>query len=380
MVLLSFTFHPQSHLTLHVLQVKKICFTLNEWIERGTHSITSGTAVILLSGVHFINSTVSSLSIKNISSVTFSGQLHGKTIIECNNGSRFGFKFYNVNGVYISNIQFKLCAVLYDHDDILADTISTIIIILIMPFNFALAFIKSQNIILNNVNTTNGGVLAAIDSKERSAFQIYNSILSCTSFVIQARCNLNIKKTSFQNITDNERYKLKINLALNVSFTDVTFQNNAAPLTIEYVEYTEFKGHVQFSWNSGDEVVIFINCVQMIIYPNATIEFSNNNVRNNLLHILNNHDRNADFNGYFIEGNETKVISFINNTVNNIGIMILESTITNFNSILLSKTQFIFKNNTCIEAKNRHAAVLFMVHASFNLEIVMLHLSITVLH
>ena len=220
---------------------QKICFTLNEWIERGTHSFTSGATVILLSGVHFINSTVNSLSIENVSSVTFSGQLYGKTIIECNNRLTFGFKFYNVNGVYISNVQFKLCAVLYDHNDIRADAISTII----ATFNFALAFIKSQNITLNSVNITNGGALAAIDSKEESAFQIYNSMLSCTSFVIiQARCNLNIKKTSFQNVTNNKRYKLMINIALKVTFMDVTFQNNVIPLTIGYVEYTEFKGHV----------------------------------------------------------------------------------------------------------------------------------------
>ena len=51
-------------------------FTLNEWIESGTHPFTNGTTVSLLSGIHFVNSTLDSLLIQHVSSIVFTGHPH----------------------------------------------------------------------------------------------------------------------------------------------------------------------------------------------------------------------------------------------------------------------------------------------------------------
>ena len=337
------------------------CFTLNEWIENGTHPFTNGTTVSLLSGIHFINSTVNFLLIENVSSIIFSGQFHRETTVECNYRSIFGFKFYNVKEVIISNIQIKSCAVL-------CNTRPDTFLAIINPFKFSLAFIKSQNVMLINMTITNGGVLVEIYDEEGSEFQIYNSMLSCSSFVIQAGHKINIKRTSIQNILYNEHYVLEISSALNVNFTDVTFFNNAVPLRIGSVEYTEFRGFIHFSRNSGDGGIIFYNCVQMSIFPNTTIEFSNNIVRKNLLHIFTNDEyQDTSIIGEFVGGDESKVIAFVDNTAKDGGIMILESTNT-LNTMYLSNTHLIFKNNYCVNSNNNYAAVLLMIHASLILE------------
>lgn len=162
---------------------------------------------------------------------------------------------------------------------------------------------------------------------------------------------------------------------MNISFTDVLFSNNAVPLRIGFVEYTEFRGNFRVSKNSEDGGVTFYNCVKITIYPNATIEFSNNNVRNNLLHIFNNGAKFSKQN-YIIDDSEfsgddkTKVITFVDNAAKNGGVMNLESTNDNFNAMYLSNTQLIFKNNSCVNSKNsyKYAAVLLMIHASITLE------------
>ena len=174
-----------------------------------------------------------------------------------------------------------------------------------------------------------GGVLAEIYSEEGSAFQIHSSMLNYSSFVIQAWSKLNIciERTSIQNIPNNKNYILEIAgaRAMNISFTDVLFSNNAVPLRIGFVEYTEFRGNFRVSKNSEDGGVTFYNCVKITIYPNATIEFSNNNVRNNLLHIFNNGAKFSKENDIiddseFSGDDKTKVITFVDNAAKNVGI------------------------------------------------------------
>ena len=138
--------------------VQNVCFTLNEWIESDTvtHPFVNGTTVSLLSGIHFINSTVETLLIKHVSSIVFSGQPHGQTTIECHYKSRFGFKFHSVREVKISNVIFKFCKHFIDVENII----------------YTLPFINSYNITLSNVKITNYcGVIAVIHSSEGSVFQ-----------------------------------------------------------------------------------------------------------------------------------------------------------------------------------------------------------------
>lgn len=322
------------------------CFTLNEWIESGTLLFTNGTIVSLQSGIHFINSTSNFLFIEYVSSIILIGHPYEQTTVECNYRSKFGFKFYNVEEVTISNIQFKYCAAFYK--DVHA--------------SFTLAFVESQNITIKNIKIISGGVLEVTFSREESAFQISDSLLT-SGFSFNAECTLSMKRTSIKNVSG---FELIILSASKASFIDVTFWNNSVPLNIEEVKHIEFSGHVLFSWNSGDAGVSFHNCVRLDIYSNTRIEFSNNVVRKNLLRIFNHRDQYITENGRDTRSDENKVISFINNTATNGGIMILDT--TNVDPMLLSNTQLVFYNNTCLNSENSHAAVVLLIHAFLNVE------------
>ena len=134
------------------------CFTLNEKIESGNDLFINGTTVMLLCGTHFINSTINSLLIQHVSSIVFAGHPYEQTTIECND--RFGFKFYNVKDVNISNLQFKFCAGIYNSTE---DT----------DISFTLIFIRSLNIMIDNAKISSGGVLGVVGSSEGSVFQTY---------------------------------------------------------------------------------------------------------------------------------------------------------------------------------------------------------------
>ena len=54
-----YTFRPKSYaVNTPCPSGQNTCFTLNEWIKSGNHTYTNGTTVMLLSGIHFINSTL----------------------------------------------------------------------------------------------------------------------------------------------------------------------------------------------------------------------------------------------------------------------------------------------------------------------------------
>lgn len=325
------------------------CFTVNEWIENGTHPFTNSTTVVLQSGTHFINSTFHFLLVHQVSSIVLTGHPYEKTTIECNHGSRFGFKFYDVEEVNISNVQFKYCAVLYK-DVPYPDYYVT-------SFNFTLAFVKSRNITVENTEIISAGVFAAIHSKQESAFRIDDSVLT-SGLLFDAECTLIMERTTIQNVTGYE-FNLFIFSALKVSFTDIVVRNNSAPLTIENVKHIEFKGLILFSWNSGEAGVLFYNCLRLHIHSDTTIELSNNIVGKNLLHIINRRDRYVAEGDEDTSGDKSKVIAFINNTATNGGIMILD--VANVDPMLLSNTELVFKNNTCHNPENSQAAVLLLM-------------------
>jgi hypothetical protein len=197
----------------------------------------------------------------------------------------------------------------------------------------------------------NGGVLAVVGSNEGSAFQINNSALvsgfylssllrscslpekvqfvdsNCSQLVMTQAINdhcfeFSMQRTSIQNVTGyNEA--LTIDSALKISFVDVTFWNNSAPLMLITGNLIEFRGHILFSWNSGYGGVALYSCAQINIYSNSTIEFSNNNiVSEDVLNIYNaNSQQSMASSG--VEGGDNSIIVFINNTAKNGGIMVL---------------------------------------------------------
>ena len=72
---------------------QNVCFTLNEWIKSHTHPFANGTTVMLLSGIHFINSTLDSLLIKKVCHILFTGHPHEQTTVECSYKSRLVLVF-----------------------------------------------------------------------------------------------------------------------------------------------------------------------------------------------------------------------------------------------------------------------------------------------
>ena len=231
------------------------CLTLNEWIENGTHPFTNGTTVILLSGTHVITST---LEIQTVSSIAFAGNPHDHTTVECNYNS--GFRFNNVKEVNVSNIEFKFCADIYIINEV--------------DIRFTFVFINSYNIKIENVKISNGGVVAVVGSHKGSVFQVYSSTLvsgfylssllqscvmpervefvdsNCSKLVMIQTANdycleFSMQRTSIQNVTGYDE-ALWINSALKISFTDVTFWNNSAPLMLVAGRLIEFKGHNLF--------------------------------------------------------------------------------------------------------------------------------------
>ena len=362
---------------------QNVCFTLNEWIESRTHLFTNGTTVMLLSGIHFINSTLDSLLIKHVSHIVFTGHPHEQTTVECNYKSRFGFGFYDAKEVNISNIQFRFCALLYNISGV--------------DIFFTLAFYKSQNITIANVKIIQGSNLTVIDSSEGSIFLIHNSMLtsgffflssfknnteqpekvqfvdsSCSSFVIAAThyyFELSMLRTSIQNISSRCNDTTFIIKSISrVSFTDVTFWNNSAPLKLESIRLIELRGHILFSRNS--EGVALYNCAYLDIYRNATIEFLNNNVSEYVLHLCNIPVRKIEVSVGIGEDGIT-VLAFVNNTVRNGGVMILDFTSPDSSptSVMqLSNTQLIFQNNTCqITSESSRAAILLLINAALDI-------------
>ena len=84
------------------------CRTLNEWIESDLNLelITNEiNTIVLLPGVHIINTTIESFSIEDSGSVVITSD--GEASVWC--VSRFLFDFFNVERIQISNVAFKLC-------------------------------------------------------------------------------------------------------------------------------------------------------------------------------------------------------------------------------------------------------------------------------
>ena len=105
---------PTDQLHIHCdchLQTETDCRTLDEWISvNGSSKVspfTSNTTVILLAGVHLINSTKSQLLIEYVHSLVLTGN-NINTTVTCIQD--FSIAFVNSNHVSLSNITLNSCA------------------------------------------------------------------------------------------------------------------------------------------------------------------------------------------------------------------------------------------------------------------------------
>lgn len=95
------------------LQTDHDCHTLNEWIRRDrsrkSSPFTSNTTVVLLAGVHLVNSTMSQLLIENVHSLLLMGDNSNTSTTTVTCIQEFSFAFVSCNHVNLSTIALNSC-------------------------------------------------------------------------------------------------------------------------------------------------------------------------------------------------------------------------------------------------------------------------------
>ena len=105
------TDQPHIHCDCHL---QTDCHTLNEWIRFDRSSklnpFTSNTSMVLLAGIHLINSTKSQLLIENAHSLVMTGEKRNTSITTVTCIQDFSFAFVNCNHINLSTIVLNSCA------------------------------------------------------------------------------------------------------------------------------------------------------------------------------------------------------------------------------------------------------------------------------
>ena len=122
------------------------CHTLNEWIESDSNLFKNDTKIMLLPGIHMINSTQEYLFTKNVHSVVFTGVSGNLTTVWCLNG--FMFSFIDIKNLKISNIVFKSCKAL-----------SGVKITETKVINSTLSFQDSRDVEIIGIDIEQGGIM-----------------------------------------------------------------------------------------------------------------------------------------------------------------------------------------------------------------------------
>ena len=242
--------------------------TLSEWIENGTSPFTNDTTVVLLPGLHLINSTMCArgLLIENISSLILTGQ--GETTVECL--CPFAFEFRNIKSVRVSHITFKHCGSTRKFTKV----------------NSTLYILYGQHFSIQNLNITFGGVVAAIssDSEWKFTFKIFKlNIINSQLLVVYGSKSsqiityggiaadifisdsifqgsnihirvsggfLDIRLVLFEKLTSSVP-ALHVHGFFNVTLTNITFQNNSSPLiSMNGIDSIIFGGRCAFTVSS----------------------------------------------------------------------------------------------------------------------------------
>ena len=83
------------------------CHTLNEWIRAGSNPFMSDTSVVLLAGVHLINSTRNRILMEYVHSMALTHKNGNGATVTC--VQHFSFEFFYSNRINISGIVFNSC-------------------------------------------------------------------------------------------------------------------------------------------------------------------------------------------------------------------------------------------------------------------------------
>ena len=123
--------------------IENDCYTLNEWIDSGISPFSGNfttVTMMLLAGVHLVNSTKDRFLIENVLSVELTGE-HETTNVLCI--SQLWIGFLNVENVNISNIVFNSC---FRYSEVFV-------------MNSSLFFANVQNVVVSNLTINKGGLI-----------------------------------------------------------------------------------------------------------------------------------------------------------------------------------------------------------------------------
>ena len=276
--------------------------TLNEWIENGTSPFTNDTTVVLLPGLHLINSTRDRLITENKNyeffSIEFSGQQKfPQCRIVCLH--YFSFTFIDIQEVILTQVTLESCYlsiiladfsfsfvkitfpglnISNDENILIPDNAS------IEPFVFRFSEISIIRGYIEIHNTLNGIITPAFPA----VINISDSIFQGTSIHVTSREQ--VKGIQWLDMKRVAMYRfsypaplLEISLVHGVIFTDIIFQNNYSPnlyiLGLRNITYVKFHGHFVFNQNSGELGMDLYSCEYVHFSPLTQVIFHNNTFR-----------------------------------------------------------------------------------------------------
>ena len=308
------TDQPHIHCDCH-LQTETDCRTLDEWISLGVdgssklNPFTSNTTVILLAGVHLINSTENQLLIEGVHSLVLTGDKSNTSITTVTCIQDFSIAFVNSNHVSLSTIAFNSCALRFS-------IVNNTQLINLSVINSRLAILQKgyEDLGYGRVDDEKQckylDDFAIIDSTFQN-FPIYSAALDTLS---TSCTQINLRGVLFKDVHVAELNPIHIVNAYNVILTNVTIYNFSSTsgsvsilsvhmLTLRNVEVTNnsksatsdlldlqlistiiFAGDFIFKNNHGGRGIVLRQVKKIWTAPNSILMIEKKLYRSNLFH------------------------------------------------------------------------------------------------
>ena len=303
-------------------QLQTDCHTLDEWIriiDRSSklNPFTSNTTVILLAGVHLINSTKSQLLIEGVHSLVLTGDKSNTSIITTVTCIQdFSIAFVNSNHVSLSNITLNSCSLRFSNINNtqlinLSITNSRLVII---------QFLRERDVELGHYGT--------VDDEKQCKFRDNFDIIDSTfhnchvnmhveahvlnSPLYTSCTQINLRGGLFKEMAESD--SIIIMKAYNVILTNVTIYNcssgsgtitifsvhrlvlqnvkainnsqllSASLLNLQGIDTIKFAGDFIFKYNRGARGIVLRQVKKVLTALDTMLRIENNYYRLNLFH------------------------------------------------------------------------------------------------
>ena len=325
-------------------------YTLDEWIESGISDNVTTLSLVLLPGVHLVNTTRGGLLIENIDKLLITG-FQEKTIISCLR--QFKFELNSVKHVVVSNINIHHC-----YNDSMRFTLLiscsrniTVRGVTMIPGRVAILQCQrvSTFLIFSNLYVVSGSIeiiyshpaeshlscltVKLLNSKLQNSSIFVKSQRQCTEFYLQEVIITDFAHQTFPI--------LSISSAIKVVFHDLIVQNSSSSMLYVKADSLELKGHCSFIWNlftdTYDHSGIYFEAEKILLFHSSSkIEFTSNHViSGSVLYIPQRIQTDISINN--------SEIIFENNTAHQGGIMIIDG----LGTMQIFDSQINFVNNSC---------------------------------